>query len=68
MKKRFLILIFIAFLGVETVIVPAGIFVDCAKVYHTTGTYDSVAWYAEGVGMVKRIGVNGLMELQKYTP
>lgn len=53
-------------IGIETVVVPAGTFLNCTKVYHTTGTYDSVAWYAEGVGMVKRIGVNGLMELQSY--
>ena len=55
-------------MGIEDVIVPAGEFLNCAKVYHTTGTYDSVAWYAEGVGMVKQIGVNGLMELQEYAP
>jgi len=31
---------------------------------HTTGTYDSVACYAEGFGLVKRIGVDGLFELK----
>ena len=53
-------------IGIEDITVPAGIFAGCAKVYHTTGTYDSVAWYAAGVGMIKRIGVDGLMELQSY--
>lgn len=51
-------------LAIEDVTVPAGTFLNCTKVYHTTGNYDSVAWYAEGVGMVKRIGVSGLMELK----
>ncbi len=55
-------------IGIEDVTVPAGTFVACAKIFTTTGAYKNVAWYAEGVGMVKRIGVNGLMELQEYTP
>ena len=50
-------------LALEDVTVPAGTFINCVKVYHTTGNYDSVAWYAEGIGMVKRIGVEGLFEL-----
>lgn len=53
-------------MGIEDITVPAGTFTNCTKVYHTTGTYDSVAWYAEGIGMVKRIGVDGLMELQGF--
>ena len=53
-------------IGIEDVTVPAGTFTDCVKVYHTTGTYDSVAWYAEGIGMVQRIGVDGVMKLQSY--
>ena len=55
-------------IGIETVTVPAGTFANCAIVFHTTGNYKDVAWYAAGFGMVKRIGVNGLMELQNYTP
>ena len=55
-------------IGIEDVTVPAGIFLNCTKVFHTTGNYKNVAWYAEGIGMVKRIGVNGLMELQGYVP
>jgi hypothetical protein len=51
-------------IGVETVVVPAGTFLNCIKVYTTTQNYKNVAWYAEGVGLVKRIGVNGLMELK----
>ena len=53
--------------AVEDVTVPAGTFEDCTKVFQT-GTYNSTSWYAAGVGMVKRIGVQGLMELQSYTP
>lgn len=61
-------------IGIETVIVPAGTFENCTKVFTTTGNYSSVAWYAEGVGMVKRMGPNpdifplkdGVMELQSY--
>ncbi|MCK5611153.1 hypothetical protein KAR91_55280 [Candidatus Pacearchaeota archaeon] len=55
-------------LGVENVTVPAGIFENCTKICQVTLNYNSIAWYAEGVGMVKRIGVDGLMELQSYVP
>ena len=51
-------------IGIEDVTVPAGTFLNCIKVFHTTGNYKNVAWYAEGVGLIKRIGVNGLMELK----
>lgn len=57
-------MVMFSILAIEDVTVPAGTFLNCTKVYHTTGTYDSVTWYAEGVGMVKRIGVEGLMELK----
>ncbi len=56
-------------LAIEDVTVPAGSFANCVKVHCTTG-YNWMAWYAEGVGMVKRIGhigprgTHGLMELQ----
>jgi len=53
-------------IGIEDITVPAGTFANCTKVFHTTGNYKNVAWYAAGVGMVKRIGVEGLMELQGY--
>jgi len=52
-------------IGIEDVTVPAGTFTNCTKVFQTTGNYKNVAWYAEGVGMVKRIGVEGLIELQE---
>ena len=51
-------------LGIEDVTVPAGTFLNCTKVYTVTQNYKNMAWYAEGVGMVKRIGVDGLMELK----
>ena len=57
-------------LAIEDVTVPAGTFIGCVKIHCTTGNYKWIAWYAEGVGMVKRIGVigprsaHGLMELQ----
>lgn len=57
-------------LAIEDVTVPAGTFTNCIKIYHITTTYKAVAWYADGVGMVKRIGWigpggnHGLMELQ----
>jgi len=58
-------------LAIEDVTVPAGTFTGCIKVHCTTSNYKWVAWYAEGVGMVKRIGwlgpmtsEHGLMELQ----
>jgi hypothetical protein len=51
-------------IGIEDVTVPAGTFAHCIKVYTTTQNYKHVAWYAEGVGMVKRIGVGGLMVLK----
>ncbi len=53
-------------LAIETIIVPAGTFEGCVKIYQLTGTYDPVSWYAEGIGLVKLIGVNGLFELQSY--
>ncbi len=62
--------IMFSILAIEDVTVPAGTFIGCIKVHHTTGNYKAVAWYAEGIGMVKRIGVigprgtHGLMELQ----
>lgn len=57
-------------LAIEDVTVSAGMFAGCVKVHCTTGNYKWVAWYAEGVGMVKRIGVigprstHGLLELE----
>lgn len=54
-------------IGIEDITVPAGTFVNCAKIFHAIGAYRSATWYAEGVGMVKRIGVDGLMELQGFT-
>lgn len=51
-------------IAIEDITVPAGTFTNCTKVYQVTDAYNSIAWYAEGVGMVKRIGVDGLMELQ----
>jgi hypothetical protein len=51
-------------IGIEDVTVPAGLFRDCIKIHITTQNYKSVGWYATGVGLVKRIGVQGLMELQ----
>ncbi len=62
--------IMFSILAIEDVTVSAGTFIGCIKVHHTTGAYKAVAWYAEGIGMVKRIGVigprgtHGLMELQ----
>lgn len=50
-------------LAVEDVIVPAGTFENCIKVF-VNNNYDSVVWFAEGYGMIKRIGVTGLMEMR----
>lgn len=50
-------------LAIEDVTVPAGTFVNAIKVY-VQNNYTAVVWYAEGVGMVKQIGVFGLMELK----
>ena len=55
-------------IGVEDITVPAGTFINCSVVYNITGTYDSVAWYAEGIGMIKQLGVYGEMLLDNYTP
>ncbi len=57
-----------SFIGIESVTVPAGTFADCIVVHVTTQNYKYMAWLAPGVGMVKRIGVEGLFELQNYTP
>lgn len=45
-----------AILGIETVTVPAGTFVDCIKIarYRGNGT-DRIGWYAKGIGAVKFI-------------
>jgi len=53
-----------AILALEDIIVPAGTYLNCVKVHITGVSYNSVAWYAEGIGMIKRIGVDGLFELQ----
>lgn len=47
----------------QKVTVPAGTFDNCAKI-RIESTYDSYAWYAPGVGLIKRFGVDGLLELQ----
>lgn len=54
---------FFTIIDVEDVAVPAGTFTGCIKV-RIEGNYDSVAWFCEGFGMVKRLGVEGLMELK----
>ena len=51
-------------IGIETVTIPAGTFEKCIKVFTTTQNYKNVSWYAEGYGLIKRIGVNGLLEMQ----
>lgn len=54
-----------AVIGIEDVTVPAGTFVDCAKVFVITQSYKHVIYLAPGVGMVKRVSGSGegVMEL-----
>ena len=51
-------------IGIEDITVPAGTFINTIKVFTTTGAYKNVAWYAEEFGMIRRIGVDGLMEMK----
>lgn len=51
-------------LAIEDITVPAGTFLNCIQIYKNTRAYKSVIWYAPGVGMVKYVGVLGLMELE----
>lgn len=50
--------------GIEDVTVPAGVYTGCMKVHElrdsdSIGTFNRVAWYCDGIGMVKRISGSG---------
>jgi hypothetical protein len=48
-----------AILGIETVTVPAGTFIDCIKIARFRGNQsDRIGWYAKGAGAVKFIFTN----------
>lgn len=50
--------------GIEDIVVPAGTFPNCVKVFHFNNNSRSMVWLAEGFGVIKKIGNNDVMELQ----
>jgi hypothetical protein len=63
----------VTLVGFETITVPAGEYADCAHVqvvsdYEDQGIDTSDAWYAAGVGMVKRTSATESRELLTFTP